>query len=152
MCQIFSNNPSCQICKRTNGKAKRFRVRIPAQDSFVWLVHSQVSKKKRFFFFFIWTLHFCIFSFNPFQFFPIFPPLSPCVYLYKEDTECSYPVSLLKYEPKGIKTNFVFCLFDFDRARTSAEVISLTALPDTRFFQIHPCKLPSLLINIAPLL
>lgn len=87
-------------------------VRIPTQCS-DWI------KLQSDFFFFIWQSDFEISAFCPLIFFSFsqFSSLSlrVCLYMeHKEDTECSYPVSLLKYEPKGIKKTFRF-LFYFDR-------------------------------------
>lgn len=98
-----------QVLKR---EGSRFESHLRTFPHGLFLIHRPVRKARVFFY--IWIYHFCILSPNPYVFFLNFLPLSLCVHFYKEhkeDTECSYPVSLLKYEPKGIKTNFIFFQF-----------------------------------------
>lgn len=132
--QVISDTIPSQIWKKTNGEGRRW----------VWGLNPNSCSSV----FWSWTSAFLRFVSSWFSLFVNMCP-SLCMYLYrkhKEDTECSYPVSLVKYEPKGIKTNFIF-IFILSKPWTS--VVIFLMCPADKLLP-NPCvHAPFLLINIA---
>lgn len=126
-------------------KWRREKVGLGFESQLLFIIHRPVTESFRVFFK-AGLQHFVSSKFS--LFFNICPSL--CIYLYrehKEHTECSYPVSLVKYEPKGIKTNFIFS-FILIKPWTSVEVIFLMCPADKLL--PNPCaQALFLLINIA---